>query len=108
MKEEVKPQANRLVRGLAVFVGFNGLCILSWPFIGLYHMLFTGTRVLMGPAGMFGCVLIGALMVKAPFQVFREYSKTALAGVILGTAISVALDGLMLMALLGGLAQPGD
>jgi hypothetical protein len=36
-------------------------------------------------------------MIKTPFQVFRAYSKTALAGVILGTVISAALNGIMFL-----------
>lgn len=97
MNEESKPEASRFVKGLAVYVGVNGLYIASWPFIGLYYMLFTDTRVFIGFAGMFICILIGGLMIKTPFQVFRAYSKTALAGVILGTVISAALNGIMVL-----------
>lgn len=100
MNEEPRPQANRLVKGLSVFVGLNGLYILSWPFIGLYYILFTETRVFMGPVGMIICIIIGSLMIKTPFQVFKDYSRTALAGVILGLLISLALDGVMLMGIL--------
>jgi len=100
MNEQSKPQANRFVKGLAVFVGLNGLYILSWPFIGLYYMLFTETRVLMGPIGMIICIIIGSLMVKTPFQVFRDYSKTALAGTILGGVIALAVDGIMLLGVI--------
>jgi len=100
MNEEPRPQANPFVKGLSVFVGLNGLYILSWPFIGLYYILFTETRVFMGAIGMFICIIIGSLMVKTPLQVFRHYSKTALAGVILGVLISLALDGVMLMGIL--------
>jgi hypothetical protein len=99
MNKQSKPQANRFVKGLSVFVGLNGLYIVSWPFIGLFLMLLSDTRVFMGPIEMILCIIIGALMVKTPFQVFRDYSKTALAGVVLGLVISFALDGVMVLGI---------
>ena len=100
MNEKSRPQANRLIKGLSVFVGLNGFYILSWPFIGLYYILLTETRVFMGPIGMIICIIIGSLMIKIPFQVFKDYSRTAFAGVILGLLVSLALDGVMLMGIL--------
>jgi hypothetical protein len=38
-----------------------------------------------------------AATIKTPFQVFRAYSKTALAGVILVTVISEDLNGIMVL-----------
>ena len=100
MTEEPRQQANRFVKGLSVFVGLNGVYMLSWPFIGLYHCLCTRTPVFMGPVGMIICIIIGSIMVKTPLQVFRDYSRTALAGVILGVLISLTLDGIILMGII--------